>query len=101
MPDLDARRVGAGRARRCAGLVVALTFAALAAVPSASFGDTLADRQAEADQIEAELVQLDADLEHAIEAYNEANSRLEQTEKRIDENTTRLQITRNNLEVAQ
>ena len=35
-------------------------------------------------------MQLDSDLEHAIEAYNEANSRLEQTEQRIDENTTRL-----------
>ena len=83
------------------GLVVALTFAALAAAPPATFGDTLADRQAEADQIEAELVQLDSDLEHAIESYNEANARLEQTEQRIDENTTRLAITRNNLSVAQ
>ena len=46
-------------------------------------------------------MQLDADLEHAIEAYNEANARLEETEKRIAENTTRLKITRNNLQVAQ
>jgi cell wall-associated NlpC family hydrolase len=100
MPDLDARRAGAGRARRRAGLVVAITVAAFAA-PSGALADTLADRQAEADQVQAELAQMDHELELAIEAYNAASQKLEDTEARVAENTRRLEITRSNLHVAQ
>jgi cell wall-associated NlpC family hydrolase len=102
MPDLDRRHAGArGARRRLLGLFIALAIAALAAAPSGTNADTLADRQAEADQVQAELAQLDHDLEAAIEAYNAASQRLAETEERVAENTRRLEITRGNLAVAQ
>src|SRR5262245_12022708 len=99
MLDLDVRRAGPSRPRRRAGVIAWVTAFLLLAAPAAA--DTLADRQAEADQVEAELAQLDADLEQAVEAFNAAQIRLDETEAQIAENTRRLEITRGNLTIAQ
>jgi cell wall-associated NlpC family hydrolase len=69
--------------------------------PSGALADTLADRQAEADQVQAELATLDHDLELAVEAYNAATQKLDETDQRVAENSRRLEITRANLHVAQ
>jgi cell wall-associated NlpC family hydrolase len=61
----------------------------------------LADRQAEADRVQAQLAQMDTDLSKAIEAYDRAQTRLDDTEAEIRDNARQLQITRANLAIAQ
>ena len=63
--------------------------------------DRLADRQAEADRVQAQLRQMDADLSKAIEAYDRAQTRLDSTEAAIRDNAQQLDVTRRNLQVAQ
>jgi cell wall-associated NlpC family hydrolase len=63
--------------------------------------DRLADRQAEADRVQAQLAQMDMDLSKAVEAYNRAQSRLDATEAEIRDNARQLAITRANLAIAQ
>jgi cell wall-associated NlpC family hydrolase len=63
--------------------------------------DRLADRQAEADRVQAQLAQMDMDLSKAIEAFDRAQTRLDDTEAAIRDNAQQLEITRANLRIAQ
>ena len=80
------------------GVALLVLFALLG---GSAHADRLADRQAEADRVQAELSQMDADLSKAIEAYDRAQSRLDSTEAAIRDNAQQLDATRRNLEVAQ
>ncbi len=80
------------------GLALLVLFALLG---GSAHADRLADRQAEADRVQAQLQQMDADLAKAVEAYDKAQTRLDQTEADIRDNALQLDITRQNLQLAQ
>ena len=80
------------------GVALLVLFALLG---GSAHADRLADRQAEADRVQAQLQQMDADLSKAIEAYDRAQTRLDSTEAAIRDNAQQLDVTRRNLEVAQ
>jgi cell wall-associated NlpC family hydrolase len=73
----------------------------LALLGGSAHADRLSDRQAEADAVQAQLQQMDADLAKAVEAYDAAQTRLEKTEADIRDNALQLEITRQNLQLAQ
>jgi cell wall-associated NlpC family hydrolase len=78
------------------GLLVAL------AAASPAFADpSVASKRAEAQRIMSELQQMDAQLEHAIEAYNLASTRLDALQHDLRVNTHRLTVAKSNLRVAQ
>ena len=87
-----------GRSGLLGGLVLLVLFALLG---GSAHADGLADRQAEADRVTAQLTQMDADLAKAIEAYDGAQARLDNTEAAIRDNAQQLDVTRRNLQVAQ
>src|SRR6266508_1703431 len=72
------------------GLVAALITAPLAfATPG-----TVASKQAQAQQVLSQVQALDANLEHAVDAYNLANQKLARIERDLRENQRELHITR-------
>ncbi len=87
-----------GRRGLLGGLALLVLFALLG---GSAHADRLSDRQAEADRVQAQLTQMDADLAKAIEAYDAAQHRLETTEAAIRDNAQQLDVTRRNLQVAQ
>jgi peptidoglycan DL-endopeptidase CwlO len=78
-------------------LVVALFAAGSATGEPASVGS----KQAQAQSVLAQIQSLDASLEHAIEAYNLANERLEAIRSDLRENQEELAIAEGNLKRAQ
>ena len=88
-----------GARRGLLGVVALLVLFAL--LGGSAHADRLADRQAEADRVQAQLRQMDADLSKAIEAYDRAQTRLDSTEAAIRDNAQQLDVTRRNLQVAQ
>ncbi len=88
-----------GARRGLLGVVALLVLFAL--LGGSAHADRLADRQAEADRVQAELSRMDSDLSKAIEAYDRAQTRLESTEAAIRDNAQQLDVTRRNLEVAE
>ena len=78
-------------------LVVALFAAGSATGEPASVGS----KQAQAQSVLAQIQSLDASLEHAIEAYNLANERLEAIRSDLRENREELAIAEGNLKRAQ
>ena len=88
-----------GARRGLLGVVALLVLFAL--LGGSAHADRLADRQAEADRVQAQLAQMDADLSKAIEAYDAAQTRLDKTEAAIRDNAQQLDVTRRNLQLAQ
>src|SRR6266540_951050 len=79
------------------GLVAALITAPLAfATPG-----TVASKQAQAQQVLSQVQALDANLEHAVDAYNLANQKLARIERDLRENQRELHIAQGNLRRAQ
>ena len=58
-------------------------------------------KQAEAEDVLAQIQSIDADLEHAVEAYNAANIKLDQIKVEQAINERRLEIARSNFQRAQ
>jgi len=76
--------------------------AALAAAGGATAEPrALESKRAQAQQILAQVQQIDADLAHVIEAYNLANVRLERIEDQIGRNRRELRLARASLRTAQ
>jgi peptidoglycan DL-endopeptidase CwlO len=96
---------GAGHIRlsnRIARSVLLVVAAALAAAGGATADPSHLDaKRAEAQDILAQVQQIDADLSHVIEAYNLANVKLDRIEGDIKRNQRTLRIARANYRVAQ
>jgi cell wall-associated NlpC family hydrolase len=89
-----------GRKRQAQAFV--LCIAALCATASANATPgTVASKQAQAQQVLAQIQQIDDSLGAAVESYNLANVRLRKIETDQRENRTQLKLTRKNLKVAQ
>jgi cell wall-associated NlpC family hydrolase len=85
-----------------AGLAGAAVLAALCAAASANATPgTVASKQAQAQQVLAQIQQIDDSLGPAIESYNLANVQLRKIESDQRENRLQLKLTRANLKVAQ
>jgi peptidoglycan DL-endopeptidase CwlO len=82
--------------------VFAVSAVALGAASSAT-GEpaSVASKQAQAQSVLAQIQSLDASLEHAIEAYNLANEKLEAIRSDLRENRVDLTIAKGNLKRAQ
>jgi cell wall-associated NlpC family hydrolase len=86
--------------RLAAPLILAIV-AALAVTASATPAPgSVSSKQAQAQSVLAQIQSLDANLEHAIEAYNLANERLRQVRADLAENKRELGIARANLKQA-
>jgi peptidoglycan DL-endopeptidase CwlO len=85
-----------------AGLAGAAVLAALCAAASANATPgTVSSKQAQAQQVLAQIQQIDDSLGAAVESYNLANVRLQKIENDQRENRQQLKVTRANLKVAQ
>jgi cell wall-associated NlpC family hydrolase len=85
-----------------AGLAGAAVLAALCAAASANATPgTVASKQAQAQQVLAQIQQIDDSLGAAVESYNLANVRLQKIESDQRENRLQLKVARANLKVAQ
>jgi peptidoglycan DL-endopeptidase CwlO len=81
-------------------LAVACLLAALWVAGPASTQPSIESKQAEAESVLAQIGRIDAELEHAIDAYNAAQIELDEIEARQRENERRLEIARSNLTAA-
>ena len=77
-------------------LLAALVLA-FAAATAGSAEPTIGSKQAEAQQVLAEIQTMDAQLEKAVEAWNGANVRLGQIQQDLKVNQARLETARKNL----
>jgi cell wall-associated NlpC family hydrolase len=80
-------------------LLVAIGAALLVAVPA--FADPIESKRAEAQQVLAQIQELDGELGHAIEAYNGATVELDRIRGELRVNRHELRVARSNLETAQ
>jgi cell wall-associated NlpC family hydrolase len=95
-------RVLASGGRRRQAQAFLLCIAALCAAASANATPgTVASKQAQAQQVLAQIQQIDDSLGAAVESYNLANVQLKRIESDQRENRRQLKITRANLKVAQ
>jgi cell wall-associated NlpC family hydrolase len=92
--------VASGRRRQAQAFVVGL-LAALFVVASANADPSVAEKEAEAQRVLAQIQQIDRSLGAAVEAYNLANVRLEKIESDLRENRQELKLARSNLKLAQ
>jgi peptidoglycan DL-endopeptidase CwlO len=88
------------RKRQAHPLVVVLTLSLLAA-PAATAQQSVSSKQAEARRVLAQIQQIDASMEHAVEAYDAATYKLGKIETAQRENRHDLVVARSNLERAQ
>jgi cell wall-associated NlpC family hydrolase len=79
--------------------ILSLAVFAFAAVPA--FADTIASKQAEAQQVLAQIQELDSQLEKAIEAYDAANVKLDAIHAQVRVNRHEFHVARGNLRMAQ
>jgi cell wall-associated NlpC family hydrolase len=89
-----------GRKRQAQAFVLCIAALCAAASANATPG-TVASKQAQAQQVLAQIQQIDDSLGAAVESYNLANVRLQKIETDQHENRTQLKLTRKNLKVAQ
>jgi peptidoglycan DL-endopeptidase CwlO len=82
--------------RKGIALLAALVLS-LAAAAAGSAEPTIGAKQAEAQQVLAQIHAMDSQLEKAIEAWNGANVRLDQIQKDLATNRSRLEVARKNL----
>jgi cell wall-associated NlpC family hydrolase len=71
----------------------------VAAVPS--FADPIASKRAEAQQVLAQINQLDSSLGKAVEAYDSATVKLQHIRKQLDVNRYEMKVARRNLGAAE
>ena len=95
-------RVLAAGGRKRQAQAFFLSIAALCAAASANAAPgTVASKQAQAQQVLAQIQQIDDSLGAAVESYNLANVQLKRIESDQRENRRQLKLTRANLKVAQ
>ena len=88
------------RRRQAQALLVGIAALCAAASANADPG-SVATKQAQAQQVLAQIQQIDNNLGAAVEAYNLANVRLHKIESDQRENRRQLKVTQANLKVAQ
>ena len=89
-----------GRKRQAQAFLLCIAALCAAASANATPG-TVASKQAQAQQVLAQIQQIDDSLGAAVESYNLANVQLKRIESDQRENRRQLKITRANLKVAQ
>jgi cell wall-associated NlpC family hydrolase len=89
-----------GRKRQAQAFFVGIAALCAAASANAAPG-TVASKQAQAQQVLAQIQQIDDSLGAAVESYNLANVRLQKIESDQHENRLQLKLTRANLKIAQ
>jgi cell wall-associated NlpC family hydrolase len=89
------------RNKRALTLPAILVVALWAAGSATGEPSSVASKQAQAQSVMAQIQSLDASLEHAIEAYNLANEKLEAIRADLRENREELMIAQGNLKRAQ
>ena len=89
-----------GRKRQAQAFFLSIAALCAAASANATPG-TVTSKQAQAQQVLAQIQQIDDSLGAAVESYNLANVRLEKIETDQRENRTQLKLTRANLKLAQ
>jgi cell wall-associated NlpC family hydrolase len=89
------------RVAASAALLVVLLAASLISPSSARPQPTLASKKAQAEQVLAQIQAIDAELGHAVEAFNAAEIRLEAVKAEQKINARRLEIARANFSRAQ
>ena len=87
--------------RRQAQAFVFVISAVLLSVASASADPGVAAKQSEAQQVLAQIQQIDRDMGAAVEAYNFARVKLQRIKTDLHENQQQLKVARANLKVAQ
>jgi cell wall-associated NlpC family hydrolase len=80
-------------------LAVAIGVALFGAVPA--YADRIEDKNAEAQQVLADIEALDAELGQSIEAYNAATIKLDAIKADLRSNRRQMRVARGNLDVAQ
>jgi peptidoglycan DL-endopeptidase CwlO len=88
------------RRRQAQALLVGIAALCAAASANADPG-SVAAKQAQAQQVLAQIQQIDRSLDGAVEAYNLANVQLHRIEGDLRENRNQLTLARSNLKVAQ
>ena len=74
---------------------------ALASVKTASADPSVSAKRAEAQSVLAQIQEIDGQLEHAVEAYNLANVKLDRIKAELKTNSRHLTIARTSLKRAQ
>jgi len=92
--------VPSGRQRQAQAFLLCIAVLCAAASANAAPG-TVASKQAEAQQVLAQIQKIDDSLGVAVESYNLANVRLRKIESDQRENRLQLKVTRTNLKIAQ
>ena len=87
--------------RQVRAFVLALSAALLAAGAAAADPPGVASREARAQAVLAQVQSIDAQLGHAVEAYNLANVKLDRIERDLERNRRHLVLARANLKRAQ
>jgi peptidoglycan DL-endopeptidase CwlO len=82
-------------------LAVVLTVAGSATVQTAAADPTISVKRAQAQDVLNQIREIDSQLSHAVEAYNEANLRLERIDADLVANARHLKIARTSLRSAQ
>jgi peptidoglycan DL-endopeptidase CwlO len=94
------RLVGDGRKRQALAFLIGIAVLCAAASANATPG-SVAAKQAQAQQVLAQIQQIDQNMGAAVEQYNLANVRLHKIESDQQENRRQLTLTRKNLKIAQ
>ncbi len=92
--------VASGRKRQAQAFFFSIALLCAAASANAAPG-TVASKQAQAQQVLAQIQKIDDSLGPAVESYNLANVRLQKIESDQRENRRQLKVTRANLQIAQ
>jgi cell wall-associated NlpC family hydrolase len=89
--------------RRSQTLAIIVSVAVALAVAGSATGQSgsVSSKRAEAESVLAQIHSLDASMEHAVDAYNLANERLEEIKGDLNENRIMLAIAADNLRAAQ
>jgi peptidoglycan DL-endopeptidase CwlO len=87
--------------KRQAALVALFILLAASLFAAAARSSPVTAKEAEAEQVLAQIQSIDASLEKAVEAYNAANVKLDAIEAEQEINERRLQIARSNFQRAQ
>jgi peptidoglycan DL-endopeptidase CwlO len=90
-----------GRRRQAQAFLFGVAALLLATTAAQADPGTVASKQAQAQQVLAQIQQIDDNLGAAVEAYNLANVRLHKIESDQRENRRQLKVTQANLKVAQ
>ena len=100
LPTVPREHVVRSGPRQALAFVVVLA-AALAAGGSALAEPSLDARQSQAESVLAQIRSIDSELDHAVDAYNLANLRLDRIERDQQKNRRYLRLARRNLAAAQ